>query len=206
MDNKIRPLILFLLVFITFISSCRIEKRLYSSGYYINVNKGKQHAPKTVSKDESANLSSKEIKSNKLPANETTKENEPIIASESSSLYLQQDSYSQKEIQQNKSENYITIDDYKTEFKKGVKKIKSHQKVAGSSMNGMAIAGFVCSMVGLILFGIILGLLAIILSAIGLHRINQDPINWDGKGLAIAGIIIGILDIVGWIFLLLFIL
>jgi hypothetical protein len=115
-------------------------------------------------------------------------------------------SYSQKEIQQNKSENYITIDDYKTEFKKGVKKIKSHQKVAGSSMNGMAIAGFVCSMVGLILFGIILGLLAIILSAIGLHRINQDPINWDGKGLAIAGIIIGILDIVGWIFLLLFIL
>ena len=50
--------------------------------------------------------------------------------------------------------------------------------------NGLAIAGFVtslacCSPVG------------IILSAIGLNQINKDP-NQKGKGLATAGLIIGI--------------
>jgi hypothetical protein len=51
--------------------------------------------------------------------------------------------------------------------------------------NGLAIAGFVtslacCSPVG------------IILSAIGLNQISKDP-NQKGKGLATAGLIIGIL-------------
>ena len=51
--------------------------------------------------------------------------------------------------------------------------------------NGLAIAGFVtslacCSPVG------------IILSAIGLNQINKDP-NQKGKGLATAGLIIGII-------------
>jgi hypothetical protein len=58
--------------------------------------------------------------------------------------------------------------------------------------NGLAIAGFVtslacCSPVG------------IILSAIGLNQINKDP-NQKGKGLATAGLIIGIIFFVLTIF------
>lgn len=54
--------------------------------------------------------------------------------------------------------------------------------------NGLAIAGFVtalacCSPVG------------IILSAIGLSQINKDP-SQKGKGLATAGLIIGIISLV----------
>ena len=63
--------------------------------------------------------------------------------------------------------------------------------------NGLAIAGFVtalacCSPVG------------IILSAIGLSQINKDP-NQKGKGLATAGLIIGIISLVGTVFYFLFV-
>ena len=63
--------------------------------------------------------------------------------------------------------------------------------------NGLAIAGFVtalacCSPVG------------IILSAIGLSQISKDP-NQKGKGLATAGLIIGIISLVGTVFYYLFV-
>jgi hypothetical protein len=63
--------------------------------------------------------------------------------------------------------------------------------------NGLAIAGFVtalacCSPVG------------IILSAIGLSQINKNP-NQKGKGLATAGLIIGIISLVGTVFYYLFV-
>jgi hypothetical protein len=62
--------------------------------------------------------------------------------------------------------------------------------------DGMAIAGFVCGIVGLIVAGIILGVLAIVFSIISLGHINKDP-NKKGKGLAIAGLILGVLDVIG---------
>ena len=66
--------------------------------------------------------------------------------------------------------------------------------------NGMAIAGFVLSLVGILLFGIVLGPLGVIFSIIGLNRANKGA---KFKGLAIAGIIIGaivtILSIIGLI-------
>ena len=63
--------------------------------------------------------------------------------------------------------------------------------------NGLAIAGFVtalacCSPVG------------IILSAIGLSQINKDP-NQKGQGLATAGLIIGVISLVGTVFYYLFV-
>jgi len=62
-------------------------------------------------------------------------------------------------------------------------------------VNGMAVAGFVLGLVGLLVFGLLFGLLAIIFSAIGLGKINKDPSRWRGKGLAVAGLVLGIIDI-----------
>lgn len=61
--------------------------------------------------------------------------------------------------------------------------------------NGMAIASFVCSLVGIIIFGVILGILAISLGATAKKR--MQVFNEGGSGLATAGIVIGIIDIVG---------
>ncbi len=63
-----------------------------------------------------------------------------------------------------------------------------------SSTNGLAIAGFVVSLCSLLInFGGIVGLVGTILSAIGLSQVKTKG---KGKGLAIAGIIIGVISIV----------
>lgn len=71
------------------------------------------------------------------------------------------------------------------------------QALPPQKTNGMAIAGFVtalacCSPVG------------IILSAVGLSQIGKDPTQ-KGKGLATAGLIIGIVSFVATIFYYIFV-
>ena len=62
--------------------------------------------------------------------------------------------------------------------------------------NGMAIAGFITSILCCAPIGIVL-------SAIGLNQIKADPTQ-QGKGLALAGLIIGIIYVVvGFFYLLL---
>lgn len=59
--------------------------------------------------------------------------------------------------------------------------------------NSLAVAGFVCSVIGLFIG--ILSVLGLILSASALSRT-------EGRGLAIAGLVIGIIGAVGWLLLL----
>ena len=56
---------------------------------------------------------------------------------------------------------------------------------------GLAIAGFILSILGL--FTGIAAIVGIILSAIGLSKIQKNPKKLKGRGLAIAGLIIGII-------------
>ncbi|QGV81825.1 DUF4190 domain-containing protein [Streptomyces ficellus] len=61
-----------------------------------------------------------------------------------------------------------------------------------SRTNGLAIAGLVCGIVGVLFFHIILGPLAIIFGAIALR---QAPVK-NGAGMAKAAIVLGIIDLV----------
>jgi hypothetical protein len=56
--------------------------------------------------------------------------------------------------------------------------------------NGMAVAGLVCGIVGVFLFSIILGPLAIVFGSLGMHR------SAGSQGMARAAIILGIVDLV----------
>ncbi len=60
--------------------------------------------------------------------------------------------------------------------------------------SGLAIAGFVLSLVGTIIFGIPCGILGIIFTSISFKEIATK--NLKGKGLAIAGLVISICDVV----------
>ena len=60
--------------------------------------------------------------------------------------------------------------------------------------NGTAIAGFVCSIVGIFFAGLIMGILGISLGVTARKHIQVFE-NEKGKGLATAAIIIGIIDI-----------
>ena len=64
--------------------------------------------------------------------------------------------------------------------------------------NGFAIAALVCGLVGLFLFGVVLGVLALIFGIIGLRRANAGA---SGRGMAIAGIVLGVIDIIVYIVL-----
>ncbi len=61
---------------------------------------------------------------------------------------------------------------------------------APQKTNGFAITGFVLSLLGCT------GVLGLIFSAISLNQLKKNP-NQGGKGLAIAGLVIGILDVIG---------
>lgn len=58
---------------------------------------------------------------------------------------------------------------------------------------GMAIAAFVVSLVGIGCVGIILGPIAIVLAAVAMNNMKRSG-NFKGKGLATAGLVIGIVD------------
>jgi uncharacterized protein DUF4190 len=63
---------------------------------------------------------------------------------------------------------------------------------AANRSNGLAIAGMVCGIVGLIVFAFILGPLAIIFGGVGLSRAKSGAPH---RNMAWAGIILGVIDI-----------
>lgn len=70
--------------------------------------------------------------------------------------------------------------------------------------NGMCIAGFIVSLVGMFSIPLISGIVGIILSIIGVKKVNIS--NEKGKGFGIAGIIVGAVNIlVGIIIIILFV-
>ena len=69
---------------------------------------------------------------------------------------------------------------------------------AVKKFSGKAITGFVLSLTGIIVAGLICGILGIIYSAIAFSDIKNK--NLKGRGLAIAGLVISIIDIVIMIF------
>ncbi len=67
--------------------------------------------------------------------------------------------------------------------------------LAERKKSGKAIAALVCGIISLILFGIILGVVAIVLGVMARNEIRADP-NLEGDGMALAGIITGAIGVV----------
>ncbi len=93
--------------------------------------------------------------------------------------------------------------------KKSIAKIKTASaelkkpvKEGETKLHWSALTGFIVSLVGLFISPILLGITAIVFSAIGLSAIKRNPDLYKGKGFAIAGLVVGIIDVV-LIFLLL---
>lgn len=61
---------------------------------------------------------------------------------------------------------------------------------AEQKTSGKAIASLVCGIIGLLVAGIILGIVAVVLGVVAKREIDADP-QLKGDGLAIAGIVVG---------------
>jgi hypothetical protein len=59
--------------------------------------------------------------------------------------------------------------------------------------NGLAIAGLVCSVLGLFCCGPLFSTVGLVLSIFALNQINQNPARYAGKGLAVAGIVLALI-------------
>ncbi|EFF89065.1 MULTISPECIES: DUF4190 domain-containing protein [unclassified Streptomyces] len=62
-----------------------------------------------------------------------------------------------------------------------------------SRTNGLAIAGLVCGIIGVFFLNVVLGPLAIIFGAVALR---QTADGGGGRGMAKAGVVLGIIDLV----------
>lgn len=58
----------------------------------------------------------------------------------------------------------------------------------------LSLLSFIFSIVGFFAFSILLGPAAFIMGLAGINKIVKEPQSWKGKGFAIAGIIIGLID------------
>ncbi|MGW1997512.1 DUF4190 domain-containing protein [Embleya sp. NPDC001921] len=70
---------------------------------------------------------------------------------------------------------------------------------ARTGTNGLAVAGLVCGVVGVFLFNIILGPLAVIFGTVGLRRSRTGA---GGRGMSIAAIVLGVVDVLLFVVLL----
>jgi hypothetical protein len=68
--------------------------------------------------------------------------------------------------------------------------------------DGMAVGGFICSLAGLFIAGIPLGIMAMIFGSVSLGRIKSHPERYKGRGFAIASVIIGFVDVIGMLIIL----
>lgn len=69
---------------------------------------------------------------------------------------------------------------------------------SGSRTHGLAIASLCCGIIGLFILNIVLGPLAIVFGAVALRQAAVK----NGAGMAKAGVILGIVDVVLWLVLL----
>jgi hypothetical protein len=68
---------------------------------------------------------------------------------------------------------------------------------SGQSDQAQARGAMICGLLGLLVFGIILGPIAIILALVALVGMNQSG-NDAGRGMAVTGLVMGIIDLIGW--------
>jgi hypothetical protein len=105
--------------------------------------------------------------------------------------------------------NYLRYSDEMLSFNlKPAVIIPQEDTTRPKKMNGMALAGFISSLVALLLtiifisidgpllIPVLILMAGIVLSSIGLHQIKKNPEKNNGKGLAIAGLIIGIVPFI----------
>ncbi len=76
--------------------------------------------------------------------------------------------------------------------------VNTNNNQVAKQSNVLAIIGFISALVGLFVAAVFFGTAGIVCSSIGLSKVKETN---SGKGLAIAGLVIGIIDVIAWIFL-----
>jgi hypothetical protein len=204
---------MFLLATVFLVISCKMEKRIYMSGFNVERHNSKQHTDKPNVVNNKKTTQQNKIVVKELPIDTTSRVNNPLVITDTDknvtasvdnkpTLIAHDKPMSFQRRPIIKKENKIS--ETKIGFKKRIKKLITNQQddyysKDNDRTSGMAIASFVCSLVGLLLCftiiaPIVLGTIGIVLGALAMKETLRD--KKKGRGLAIAGFTIGILEIV----------
>lgn len=85
--------------------------------------------------------------------------------------------------------------------KNGVVTLGYYRSRKHAPIHPLALAAFVLSLVGIPLVGLVTGAIAVLLAGTALSQITSHPV-YRGRRLALAGMVIGMIDIVGWVLVL----
>lgn len=192
------------LVSLLFIS-CSVEKRQHLSGYHIEWNSSKKefHNPKAKEKTNSIpkEINTKEAKAQKI--NNSTSPSSTIKHTENINASID----SKENTILPKVTTQLSFKAQKEVFHhQGEIKAPSILQKDSLKVSGLALAGFISSIVGmgLILLGVFYGHILIIaglvLSAIALSQINKG--YYKGLGFALTGLILSIITVIIMLFIL----
>jgi hypothetical protein len=82
------------------------------------------------------------------------------------------------------------------------RRIPSSGATVSKKPHELALGGFFGSIMGIFILGVPLGMMAMILGAVGLRKINNYPERYSGKGFAVLAMIMGFIDVMAAIFIL----
>lgn len=205
--------IIFLFLAIIALTSCSITKRHYAPGYHVEWKGRHSHVdiPQTPLADRS-----ERVESNSIIENAGTEVNAslsvPSVSNFSNPMEDFQTSDSEQIVEENASQESLAglsetiVEPIGKSSEVGNQEPTEIQPLptpTSDNINTMALVGFILSCASFLLF--ITALPGLVISVIGLKQIKEG--NGEGKGLAIAGIVIGALYtlfIIGYVALVVF--
>lgn len=216
--KKIKLLILAFISITLFFSSCTFQKRVHNRGFHIDWS-----GPKTPTKQKDIASSKKVNKSPKINENSTSiaaakTEDANTILPEPIPQMMEEASAGETIILPKPKENF-----FKKELKsqkEQIKKIaKPFAKKEEKELNILGVIGLIMGILSfasffglflldielLVLYSIFFGILSVVLSAISLSQFKNNPDRYTGKGISIAGLIVGIAAVLMWLLFLTFI-
>jgi len=194
---KVKFYFLNILLVLSFLSSCSVEKRIYSSGYHVKwkndlkvfTEKSKKEDVKTIrseiteSKEElvvANNIIDNSSKTDKLKSTTVTIQTE--VQKKKPTFRIAETH--KKEVNKNSFDNRSSI---QPGLKKGIKTLTINPRNS-KKINTLGLLSFIFAFFSLILLGIIPSLL---LGAISLRQFKDNPEKYKAKWMPIFGVVIG---------------
>jgi hypothetical protein len=176
------------------VSSRKFQKRKYTKGYHVNVKSPFQNK-QTVRLDQAETAETAPINAHKIQEERISEDltvsvksvEKPQRLAKTQSFSLEIPKLFQKNSDFKPAKIPVLTDDDPPYYK---------DEPISQPAPATAILGFIFSIVGLFVAGIPLGIAAIILCGLAIGKISRTP-GMKGRGLAIAGIIIGVIAIIG---------
>jgi hypothetical protein len=213
--QKLRLLALLAISAIFLLPACTFQKRVHNRGFHIDWS---ARTSKEVSKTQAKH---KQSAGDKLEVKGEIAAKDSLFALSKEPLWVEpvQEVLAGGNEQENRIVQAPIVNIFQKEFKVKKEQFKLISKplnkkqekdldiisIIGLMLGVMSMASvvllFITDFELLILFSILGAILAIVLSAISLKRIKNNPEKWMGKGIALAGIFVGSITILFWVFL-----